>query len=222
VTDDRGVPPYCDRVARPILDQVERLISLGIHREAGLSADWLRKQARRARPDAGLLVIRHDLAPASVLADALTVNGRKGFVVSDMSDVDEFLPIASVDLPAAPVYLVRHLDRGDEMADWSPDEALPAIEKSGRTPLTLTEGLHWLLQRPEVLERGHCFMTIGSRRQKRDGQLDARTPAVWFSNGTGRDGPGNRDAPKVGWCWAGNRHTWLGFASAARRDSTPD
>jgi Family of unknown function (DUF5701) len=49
------------------------------------------------------------------------------------------------------------------------------------------------------------------------GSLDARTPAVWISNGTGRDGPANRDAPKVGWCWAGNRHTWLGFASASGR-----
>jgi Family of unknown function (DUF5701) len=47
--------------------------------------------------------------------------------------------------------------------------------------------------------------------------LDARTPAVWISNGTGRDGAANRDAPKVGWCWAGNRHRWLGFASAADR-----
>ncbi len=214
------VPPYCNRVAPPIPDQVERLISLGIHREAGLSADWLRNAARRS--DAGLLVIRHDLAPPSLLADALTVNGKKGFVVSDMSDVDEFLPIPSVDLPATPVYLVRDLRRGDEMANWSPDEALPAIEESGRTPLTLTEGLHWLLQQPEVLERGHCFMTIGSRRHKPDGRLDARTPAVWLSNGTGRDGRANRDAPKVGWCWAGNRHTWLGFASAAGRDSTSD
>lgn len=30
----------------------------------------------------------------------------------------------------------------------------------------------------------------------------------------GRDGSANRGAPKVGWCWARNRHTWLGFASA--------
>ena len=49
------------------------------------------------------------------------------------------------------------------------------------------------------------------------GTLDARTPALWISNGTGRDGAANRNAPKVGWCWAGNRHTWLGFASAAHR-----
>jgi hypothetical protein len=60
-------------------------------------------------------------------------------------------------------------------------------------------------------------MTIGSRARRPSGALDARTPALWISNGTGRDGRERRDAPKVGWCWAGNRHTWLGFASAARR-----
>ena len=68
-----------------------------------------------------------------------------------------------------------------------------------------------------MLERNHCFMTIGSRLRKASNTIDARTPAIWISNGTGRDGATNRDAPKVGWCWAGNRHTWLGFASAATR-----
>jgi hypothetical protein len=103
------------------------------------------------------------------------------------------------------------------MANWSPDEAAPAIASAGRTVLTLTEGLYWLLQRPDVLERGHCYMTIGSRKRKPTGALDTRTPAIWISNGTGRDGADRRDAPKVGWCWAGNRHTWLGFASASTR-----
>jgi hypothetical protein len=164
-----------------------------------------------------LLVVHPDLAPASTLAPQLRLNGKPGFVVADMTDVDEFAPIPSVTLPDAPRYLLRDVDRGDSMANWSPDEALRAIEDAGRTPLTLTEGLHWLLQCPDVLERNHCFMTIGSRRRRPDGSLDARTPAVWISNGTGRDGPANRNAPKVGWCWAGNRHTWLGFASASGR-----
>ncbi len=195
-------------------EQAERLIELGVHRIAGLTADRL-----RSVPDSAgaLLAVHPDLAPPAALTPLLRVNDKPGFVVTDMSDVDEFTPIASVRLPEAPLYLVRDLDRGDTMANWSPDEALPAITDAGRTPLTLTEGLHWLLQRPDVLARRRCFMTIGSRRRKPGGSLDARTPAVWISNGTGRDGSVNRNAPKVGWCWAGNRHTWLGFASASGR-----
>lgn len=120
-------------------------------------------------------------------------------------------------MPTSPLYLVSGLDCGDHMANWSPDEALPALRAQGRTPLLLTEGIHWALQAPALLERNHCFMTIGSRLRKPNGTLDARMPAIWISNGTGRDGRERRNAPKVGWCWAGNRHTWLGFASATDR-----
>ena len=46
-----------------------------------------------------------------------------------------------------------------------------------------------------------------------------RTPALWISNGTGRDGRERKGAPKLGWCWWGNRHTWLGIASCQGRES---
>ena len=198
-------------------EQAERLIELGVLDLAGLPADRLRNMTNGFRSEKALVVVHPDLVRASALIPLLRVNGRQGFVVSDMSDVDVFAPISAVTLPDTPVYLVHEIDRGDAMANWSPDAALPAIGRAGRTPLTLNEGLHWLLQRPETLQRGRCFMTIGSRRRKPEGSLDARTPALWISNGTGRDGAANRNAPKVGWCWAGNRHTWLGFASAAHR-----
>lgn len=198
-------------------EQAERLIQLGVHRIAGLTADQLREASRQPVDASALLVVHHGIAPVSTLAPLLSRAEKPGFVVSDMSDVDDFTPIKSIDVPDAALYLIYDLDRGDAMANWSPDEALPAIADSGRTPLTLTEGVHWLLQRPDVLERGRCFMTIGSRLRKPSGALDARTPAVWISNGSGRDGRANKDAPKVGWCWAGNRHTWLGFGSAGGR-----
>jgi hypothetical protein len=198
-----------------LTEQADRLVDLGIHRLAGWPATRLREVADTADAPGALLVLHPDLVPASALAPLVNVNGKRAFVVVDMSDVDEFIPTMA--LPDSPVYLVDGLDRGDSMANWSPDEADPAIAAQGRTPLTLTEGLHWLLHRPDVLERGHCFMATGSRKPKARGGLDARTPAIWISNGTGRDGPDHRNAPKVGWCWAGNRHTWLGFASAAAR-----
>ncbi|MFJ9411420.1 DUF5701 family protein [Streptomyces sp. NPDC101393] len=204
--------------------QAERLIELGVHESAGLPAAELRTFAEAAEaaeiPAAGggaLLAVHPDRAPASALAPLLRRDGKPGFVVTDMADVDHFAPLETVELPDAPLYLVTDLDRGDHMANWSPEEALPALTKEGRTPLLLTEGIHWVLQQPAILERNRCFMTIGSRLRKANGALDARTPAIWISNGTGRDGRERRNAPKVGWCWWGNRHTWLGFASTTGR-----
>jgi hypothetical protein len=199
-----------------ISEQANRLVELGVHRLPGWSETQLREAAESVDATSrALLALHPDLVPASALAGRVNRNGKPGFVVVDMSDVDEFRPMVTV--PDSPVYLVDGLDRGDAMANWSPAEADPAIAAAGRTPLTLTEGLHWLLQSPQVLQRGRCFMTIGSRKRKPDGGLDSRTPAIWISNGTGRDGAGHRDAPKIGWCGAGNRHTWLGFASADGR-----
>ncbi|MFD3972245.1 DUF5701 family protein [Streptomyces cyaneofuscatus] len=213
--------------------QAERLIELGVHELAGLTATELRSFAREARDarvtehgvegeegvdgERTLLAVHPDRAPASALAPLLRREEKPGFVVTDMPDVDLFTPLEDLALPDAPLYLLTGIDRGDQMANWSPNEALPALGEQGRTPLVLTEGIHWVLQQPAALERNHCFMTIGSRLRKTNGALDARTPAIWISNGTGRDGGERRNAPKVGWCWAGNRHTWLGFASATGR-----
>ncbi|MGW1675336.1 DUF5701 family protein [Streptomyces sp. NPDC002324] len=203
--------------------QAERLIELGVHELAGLSADEVRTFAESveaaaapAPGDGVMLAVHPDLVPASALAPLLRRGDKPGFVVTDMSDVDRFTPCA-VEVPDARLYLVTGLDRGDHLSNSSPEEALPALAEEDRTPLLLTEGIHWVLQQPAVLERNHCFMTLGSRLRKENGTLDARTPAVWISNGTGREGVERRDAPKVGWCWWGNRHTWLGFASATRR-----
>ncbi len=201
----------------PLNEQAERLIELNIHKLARLSAAELRA-ATAVDEQGALFVVHPERAPASTLAGLLKRFGKQGFVVADMPDVDKFTPVKEVPLPASPTYLLSNIDRGDHMANWSPNEALPVITSDGRTPLTLTEGIHWLLQQPEMLERNHCFMTIGSRLHKDDNRLDSRTPAIWISNGTGRDGAANRNAPKIGWCWAGNRHTWLGFATAATRN----
>ena len=61
---------------------------------------------------------------------------------------------------------------------------------------------------PQQSEPNRCFMCVGSRKAAARG-VDARAPAIWISRGTGRDGQARRDAPKVGWCWAGNNHAWL-------------
>ncbi|MFD7323152.1 DUF5701 family protein [Streptomyces sp. NPDC059875] len=216
-----------------LADQAERLIALGVHELAGMPAEELRAFAAAVGSGEGgsggtgteeggsadggtLLAVHPDRVPASALAPLLRRDDKPGFVVVDMPDVDDFAPCA-VELPDGPLYLVTGVDRGDHMANWSPEEALPALTKEGRTPLLLTEGIHWVLQQPAALERNRCFMTIGSRLRKANGAFDARTPAIWISNGTGRDGRERRNAPKVGWCWWGNRHTWLGFGSTTGR-----
>lgn len=212
-TDTTTLPPL-----PPLTTQAEHLIALGVHELAGIPAADIRAYAENTPDGDGniLLAVHPDRAPASSLAPLLRHDGKPGFVVLDMPDVDDFAP-DTVELPDAPLYVVTGLDRGDHMANWSPEEALPALTKEDRTPLLLTEGIHWVLQQPAALERNRCFMTIGSRLRKANGTLDARTPAIWISNGTGRDGRERRNAPKVGWCWWGNRHTWLGFASATGR-----
>lgn len=200
----------------PLADQADRLISLGVHESAGLTARELRARAAQpvSHPGPALLVIA---AAPSRIAGLIRWRGKAGFIVSDMTDVDEFTPIPEAAPPPSTAYAVVSPSRGEEYLNWTPTEALPDILARDRTPLTVAEGIHLLLQAPQVLERGKCFMTIGSRRTKPTGGWDARTPALWLSNGTGRDGRANKDAPKVGWCWAGNRHTWLGIASAATR-----
>lgn len=203
----------------PLSEQIDRLIALDVPGLAGITPDRFRELASDLpdRPD-GIVVVHPSLVPASRLAPLLRLDDKPGFIVVDMPDLDEFVPRTDVEVPDAPLYVVTGIDRGDDMLNWSPDEALPAIEGRGRTPLTISEGISWLLQEPECLERNRCFMTIASRKPKPRG-LDGRTPAIWISGGTGRDGRERKGAPKVGWCWAGNRHTWLGFGSAATREA---
>ncbi|MGQ0629838.1 MAG: DUF5701 family protein [Sporichthyaceae bacterium] len=158
-----------------------------------------------------------DVRVTQATADAVTAmgllhrGGKPGFVSADLADIARFVPTSDVELPGPGSYLLADVRRGDEYANWSPDEALPAILERGRTPLTVAEGIALVLAQPDLLEPNHCFMLLGSRC------ADRRVPALWISGGTGKDGRARKGAPKLGWCWAGNRHTWLGHASAAAR-----
>jgi hypothetical protein len=97
--------------------------------------------------------------------------------------------------------VVFDVERGDEFCGVRPNDAVPVILDRGRTPLTIHEGIAFATQHPRSLERNRCYMLAGSRRG------DKRVPALWISE----------KAPKLGWCWAGNLHTWLGIASAGSR-----
>lgn len=205
--------------------QAERLIATGVleHEASRLTAEEVRARAAELedRVSAGALLVASETAlPVRILIPSLTRmhrgQSKPGFVVVDMQDLAEFLPTVNAGVPNAKVYVVEDPTRGDDMKNWSPSEALNAFEAKSRAPFTIAEGVHWVLQVPEVIDRNACFMMIGSRRQKQNG-FDSRTPALWISNGTGRDGPERRGAVKLGWCWWNNRHTWLGFASGSGR-----
>ncbi|EYT57026.1 hypothetical protein H483_0116090 [Dietzia sp. UCD-THP] len=201
--------------------QVERLVELGVSELAGITAEQLRELAASLPVDVAvgrpLLAIHPSFVPAAQLVSLLRREGRAGFVVVDMTDLAEFTPTDDLRVPDAPLYVVGDVTRDDDMLGWTPTDAHAEFARRGRTPLTISEGVSWLLQQPGMLEPGRCFMCIGSRKRKADGALDARTPALWISGGTGRDGRERKGAPKVGWCWANNHHTWLGFASTAGR-----
>lgn len=200
-----------------LVEQAERLLELGALRGASADDDVCAAAAAlaTAAPAGSLLAVHPRVLPASALVGHLRIGEKRGFVVVDMTDVDDFAP--TVDVPDAPFYALAAPDRGDDLAGWSPAEAVPELAARGRTPMLLSEGLAWALATPAVLDRNHCYMTAGSRKRRPDGRYDARMPAIWIAGGTGRDGAARRGAPKVGWCWWGNRHSWLGFASAAAR-----
>jgi hypothetical protein len=110
-----------------------------------------------------------------------------------------FRPV--VEVPAAP-YVVEGIDLGADLLDVAPREALRRIVDAGRSPLTLEEGVAVLLAHPGILRARNCYQMLGSRGG------DKRIPSLWVT----KDG-----RPRLGWCWEGTPHTWLGAASCAAR-----
>lgn len=212
-------------VTKSVAEQLDTLEARGLfdlaHGEsATVKAAAAALRASTARNETALVGLHPASFAASALAPLMSREGKPGFVVGDMTDVDEFLPFG-FDLPEHPLYLVYGVERGDELQNVTPEEALPQITAVSRRGLTLHEGLSWAITHPDIIEANNCFMTIGSRKAKaidRAGDVvyDTRTPALWNASGTGRDGKERRGAPKLGWCWWRNRHTWLGIASAQR------
>ncbi len=101
-------------------------------------------------------------------------------------------------MPDDDAYLLLDPSPGPDSLDVPPASVVLA---DGRTPLTVEEGVAWVAQAPEVLSDENCFSLAGSRSG------DRRVPALWLS----------AKRPRLGWCWQGAPHTWLGTASCAGR-----
>ena len=139
------------------------------------------------------------------LADAARRIERrgKGVVLGhlEFDELETFLPIAAVDVPAKDTYVVTDVDLGAQYRNVTPEHALRSILAEGRSPQTLDEGIALMLEQPESIAENWGYSLAGSRRD------DQRVPAFWVSEGR----------PKLGWCWDRNPHTWLGTASCGGR-----
>jgi len=191
--------------------QTDRLVDLGYPALAGRSEQAFRdlvapleEYADTAAAPFVLVVTRELVRPEdTVPLLRLVGSDRPGRVDRNHAEGDlaTYSPLEELDVPGAPAYLLTGVERGEEFCGVTPEEALPVIRGRGRTPLTIDEGIAVATHLPQLLEKNKCWMLSGSRRH------DRRVPAMWISE----------KAPKLGWCWDGNPHSWLGVASAAGR-----
>jgi hypothetical protein len=197
--------PFDSDPAGELRRQTDVLVAQGYPALAGLTGRAFRGRvaplADVVPPAPFVLVVTGELVPLDRLVERTALRGKRGFTTMDGDDVRRFRPTPGLDLPASPVYLLVDVDTGAETLGVTPDDALPGIHASGRTPLTLDEGLAVVAQHPQWLRERNCFEMLGSRAG------DRRVTGLWLSKG----------APRLGWCWAGNPHGWLGMATAAGR-----
>ena len=194
--------------------QIDALVQTGLPERLDLADGcfraWL-EPLRDQLPAAGpsgegipFVVVLPDLPVVEVLGAVHTVGGT-GFTTMDAEDLARFRPLPELDVPTTP-YLLRDVDPGPDTLNLPPSEALPRITATGRSPLTVAEGLSVLVSDPGVLRSRNCFSLLGSRAG------DKRVPALWVS----------ARRPRLGWCYQGAPHTWLGSASCGGRVAEPD
>lgn len=203
-----------------LTEQAQRLVELGVPGILGQHDSTVQAIAEALTPTApvgSLLVPGGTITAYDELMGLIVLNHKPGFIVEDFTDLTDFRSYngtQALPLPSDETwYLLVDPQRGDEFENTTPAEALTEIQGRNRVAITAIEGIMWALQCPPteagpgVLERNHCFMTIATRKPKvkPKGSFDSRTPALWISNGTGRDGVAHRNAAKLGWCWWNNR-----------------
>ncbi len=196
--------------------QIETLVRLGYPKLLGMSEpaftdalaqldEHVPPPAHAGEPSAGhvpfALVVNSPMAPADITLPLAKRQGRAPVERLFPKAPADFVTIPQVALPAGQAYLLVDVDRGANYLNVTPDLAFASIDQAGRSPLTIAEGIALITHFPEFLQPNNCFSLLASRCG------DKRVPAIWLSEGR----------PKLGWCWAGNPHTWLGSASCGGR-----
>jgi hypothetical protein len=138
--------------------------------------------------------------PVVPVLEAVHLLGGSGFTTMSAEDLSLFRPLPELEVPPGP-YLLLDVDTGAQTLDVPPGDVQPQLTAAGRSPLTIAEGLAVLVGDPGVLRSRNCFSLLGSRAG------DKRVPALWVS----------ARRPRLGWCYQGAPHTWLGTASCTGR-----
>ncbi len=119
--------------------------------EAGFRAmlEPLRRPSRAAASSAPIripfaIVVSSALVSADRALPALRWKTTTGWTELTADELATFRPTEGVSLPEAPVYLVTDIDTGQENLGVRARDALPAILREGRTPLTIDEGVSLL------------------------------------------------------------------------------
>jgi hypothetical protein len=192
--------------------QVVNLIEKGYPELAGMTGEAFLKLVEPLRENLKdikksndmfpfVIVVKSELVLPEKAMPLVSAKQKKGKV--DMTPVDStyFKQIKTVEIPPSSVYLLVDIDTGKSTLNVTPDDALKVINQDERTPLTIDEGVALMIQFPDVIITQNAFSMLASR------SADKKVPAMWISYGN----------PRLGWCWAGNPHTWLGSASAKER-----
>jgi Family of unknown function (DUF5701) len=192
--------------------QVDALVTTGLPKHLDLSEACFRARLEPLRdllPPAGegpgipFVVVVPDLPVVEVLASVHGLGGA-GFTTMEPGDLASFRPLPDLDVPSAP-YLLLDVDAGADTLNVPPADVQPRFTAAGRSPLTIAEGLAVLVSDHGVLRSRNCFSLLGSRAG------DKRVPALWVSD----------RRPRLGWCYQGAPHTWLGTASCGARRGLP-
>jgi hypothetical protein len=186
--------------------QLSTLLDAGVPAAAGVSDTAFTEQVRRLLqhvPDDEPFVVAlpYGYLPPLALVEHLSLQDKPGFSSMTAEELATFRPSPDVTVPDRP-YLLVGVDTGADTLGVAPEKALPGLLADGRSPLTLEEGLCVVLQRPEVLREQNCFEMLGSRG------TDRRVTGLWVMKG---------GAPRLGWCWWGAPHSWLGMATCRER-----
>ncbi len=149
------------------------------------------------------VTITSRLVGPDVRVPALRVPGHDNQGVVDRGhrdELDAYADLSDLEVPDADAYLILEVDRGDTLREIAPDDAIVALARTSRSPLTLDEGLSLATVHPQFFEVDAGFLLAGSRYRR-------RVPALWVTAGR----------PLLGWGGCATPETWLGVASAASR-----